>query len=161
MIGACTHPDIEGLRIARHNDIVNMIARALSSSTEPLIANANIYVDAGKGSRSLPRYKADRVPHYMLPHIPDADRLRMRPDIMILSYDREKVAHLKEESPAWIAQLKRHATIRIVEVGCCTDTRYHDTYNAKLIQHIDLSTSLQEAGWKVEVVNPLVFGQGG
>ena len=29
------------------------------------------------------------------------------------------------------------------------------------MQHIDLSTSLQEAGWKVEVVNPLIFGQGG
>lgn len=161
MVGACQHPEITGLRISRHNDIALMMARALSSSTDPLIANADVYVDAGKGSRSLSRYKGDRVPHSMIPHVPDADRLRMRPDIMILSYARNNVTELDEASPDRLDALKKHATIYIVEIGCCTDTRYYDTYNEKLVQHSNLVQALQEAGWKVIAVKPLIFGQGG
>ena len=90
----------------------------------------------------------------MIPHIPDKDRLRMRPDIMILSYDRARAGRTQYDDKDWVDDLKTHATIRIVEVGCCTDPRYHATHNKKLPQHLDLTIPPPEAGSKVEDACP-------
>jgi hypothetical protein len=135
-----------------------MIAQELSKSTATNIANAHLLVDAGKGSTSLPNYVGNRIPAWMLPNLPSSIRDKFRPDILIIDYD---ATLLDRNQPHWTRELRSLATLRILEIGFGSDTRFEQTLERKETQHAKLSQELRAHGWTVRPTIPLIFGMGG
>lgn len=88
-----------------------------------------------------------RVPAFLLPDVPDADRLRMRPDILrVLGLP----ATPTEEQIESACISKHRHTVQVVEVGYTSDTRWLEKVQEKKAQHARLVAALTVAGWTVE-----------
>ena len=89
-----------------------------------------------------------RVPSIMPPNTPEADRWRMRPDIL-------RVSNLPAmPSPRQIEEACAHKCrhpLQLVEVGFTSDTRWQDKMLEKRRQHEALVALLRAVGWTVDM----------
>jgi hypothetical protein len=159
MLGECAgHKDITGLRIQRHNETVKRLAHLLTSSAEPAIRRACLIVDGGK-EVVVDTDLGCRIPAWVLPDMAEADRLKLRPDIMCISAPEATVSSMHGELNR--EELKQFGTVYILEVGYHGDTFYEDCKARKLLQHTTLVEELTKAGWTTLSPDPVLFGHGG
>ena len=101
-----------------------------------------------------------------------ADRLKLRPDVMLVDMlaseaeDLEQASHrpsVKRSRQGIETVINRtHApqkkcTVKIVDIGYCSDTRYHEKLTEKRLQHRRLCNILEQEGHKVEFL-PIILG---
>jgi len=123
-------------------------------------------MDAGKAADALiGNSEEHRIPQWMLPTLPDTDRLKLRPDLLCLTLPTDTT--LQNLLAEWergdrvIEHLKDTQTIYLIEISLCGDLRYEEHYSHKQGQHQALRAALEQEGWKVRLLDPLLFGIGG
>ena len=139
MLGECRNPDIKSMIIKRHNDAVQLLYKAVLASD---IGGCYAIMDAGH----LPGETIhDRIPGWMLPNTPEAERTKMRPDLLLIT------GLTQREANNWSDNLQVHNktryTIHIFEIGYGSDTCLENKERTKLEQHTNLVTALQKEGW--------------
>ena len=144
ILGGCKHRQLRAMYIARHNHAVRKVAAALCKHTDA----AYTVLDACRADE-LGTHGADsnRVPEFLLPLAPEAERRRMRPDI--LRVQGLPPAPTPEQIAGACAAKHMHA-ISIVEVGYTSDTQWQEKLRQKEGQHAELTAALREAGWTAE-----------
>ena len=148
LLGACTHPDLEALYIKRHNLALTMIQRSISIHSD--LANCYTIMDATSVNSLPPGVSATRIPPWVLPSVPDDQRLRLRPDLLIFegltSTDTRLPSHTTRAAPN-LHSLQQRVIVHIIEL---TFTSHHDNaLTDKMQQHTLLVHLLQAAGWIV------------
>ena len=145
--GGCRHRQMQAMYIARHNKAVRKIARTLQRRSAQ--GGCYMVMDACK-REDLASYEAadSRVQGFLLPNVPEADRLRMRPDILRVL--RLPAAPTQAQKDQACTQKHLHK-VQIVEVGFTPDTRWQDKMEDKRKQHAELVDALNAAGWTVEL----------
>ena len=101
------------------------------------------------------------------------DRLKLRPDIMLVNVINQEAAGLGAaqsysvkrkrdgQHTALMRQVKKEElTIKIIETGYCSDTRYKEKLKEKKEQHSQLCRILEEEGHKLKVL-PIILGTQG
>jgi len=159
MLGSCTHPDITGLRINRHNDAVRQVGKLIRLSKQVDIHNSIIYMDAGNAADHIIQSESTRLPKFLLPHLTDEERAKYRPDLLCITVppgiDRDYVKQ---------GIMEENCHIYILEISFCGDTRYLDHAAHKAQQHLDLVEELVKTGWirsHIHLLDPTLFGMGG
>jgi hypothetical protein len=152
----CTHPDIKGLIIKRHDDVVRILAKAIEKSNRDYAHNCLMMVDA-KGEEGVAKgWLWKRVPKWVLPDIDDNIRKKMRPDILLLRGLEVEPASREEEEEA-----RNTCSIAIVEVGVTMDQGYASKKATKDTQHLALREALSAQGWKIDFVENFIVGVSG
>lgn len=137
-----------------------MIARAVVKGPR---GKGLLIVDAGDPERTAAEVGAappgPRVPAWMLPHVPYAARLKMRPDILLVT----GLPDMRLSQPLALADYTPtgEESVFLLEVGYCNDTRAAAKMREKLQQHAGLIAALREAGWKNVRCIPIVLGVAG
>ena len=153
ILGSCSHPDMQKIYISRHNKAVRHIQRRLQLGS--LSGNFTV-MDACATSCLPPGVYSTRLPKWLFsPSFDESTRVRLRPDILIiegfpLTTFREHQPDLEALNPAglaFLADLRHHAKIHIIEVGYTSDTSYADSLSRKQSQHNHLASHLLSAGW--------------
>ena len=136
----CTHPTLKSMHIARHNLATVTAAKAIRRGK---LGACYMIMDAGRLD-NLPEgldVATTRIPPWMLPQLPAADRQKLRPDILLV----ENLTPQDIEAGKHLDLATRHTRpIHIVEVGYCRDIAFADKLQQKLTQHAHLSP---QAGW--------------
>ena len=106
----------------------------------------------GRHQRQLPPgVSATRISPWVLPSVPDDQRLRLRPDLLIfegLTSTDKRLPSLTTRATPNLRSLQRGVTIHIIEL---TFTSHHDNaLTDKMQQHTLLVSLLQAAGWAVK-----------
>ena len=95
-----------------------------------------------------------------------ADRLKLRPDIMMVDISNSQADALlnstnsvkRSRSGKETVMLRQQKfNVKIIEIGYCSDTRYHDKIKEKQAQHARLCTILRREGHSVEFL-PIILG---
>ena len=148
---------MQALYISRHDEAVRKIHQALCKC--PTGTAYTIMLDACREA-DLPTLGAEgkRIPEWLLPHIPIDTRKKWRPDILRLVPRNDKARQVTD--PAQATAHKEQYTLQLIEVGYTSDLRWRETFSNKRLQHEELKTALQDAGWHVEQFT-LVFGSTG
>jgi ribonuclease HI len=159
LLGECSgHKEITGLRIARHNDTVHSLAALLTTSTQGAIRRGCLIVDGGKEALQDEDLGC-RIPDWVLPHVPEAERRLYRPDIMCIAAPEGLVPCVNGELDR--GALKEYGKVYILEVGFHGDTFHLDCRNRKEAQHNKLKEALEAEGWTTLPPDPILFGHGG
>ena len=139
MLGECRNPDIKSMIIKRHNDAVQLLYKAVLASD---IGGCYTIMDAGH----LPGETIhDRIPRWILPNTPGAERTKMRPDLLLITGLTQREAN--NWSDDHIVQDKTRYTIHIFEIGYGSDTCLDNKERTKLEQHTSLISALHREGW--------------
>lgn len=142
----CQHRDMRALVIARHNAAVRRIAKTIQRGS---LGGCYMVMDAC-ASADAPAYTdGTRLPSWLLPHLSDAERSRMRPDILLiegLPLSDVQGAHPDDEPP----KPGRRYKVHVIEVGYTSDLDHASKHEAKVAQHEALVAALVQAGWQVE-----------
>jgi len=125
-----------------------MIQRSISIHSD--LANCYTIMDA-TSANSLPSgVSATRIPPWVLPTVPDDQRRRLRPDLLIfagLASTDTRLPPPETRATPNLRSLQRGVTIHIIEL---TFTSHHDNaLTDKMQQHTLLVSLLQAAGWIV------------
>jgi ribonuclease HI len=147
ILGECTHPQMVAHRISRHNQAVLILMKALQKG----ILGGFVTIMDATAKASLPESCMDtRVPAWVLPKVPETDRLKLRPDLMVFEgltpAMQEGFQQLK--GPRRIAAMKK-LKVHIYEVGYTSNTRTDELFEEKRQQHASLIKALTEEGWTV------------
>ncbi len=139
----CGHPRMRSMVIARHNQAVRAIAKAIANGKK---GGCYMVMDAGplddvRNSVST-TIAGTRLPDWMLPHLTDKVRMKMRPDILIVPNIKNEVCF--PDSDGDRAAL---GEVIILEIGYCNDTKYAEKLEQKMEQHAELRKHLKAAGW--------------
>jgi hypothetical protein len=125
-----------------------MIQRSISIQSD--LANCYTIMDATSANSLPPGVSATRIPPWVLPSVPDDQRLRLRPDLLIfagLASTDTRLPSPKTRATPNLRSLQRGVTIHIIEL---TFTSHHDNaLTDKMQQHTLLVSLLQAAGWTV------------
>ena len=143
--GGCQPRQMQAMYTAKHNKAVQKIARALQRRSRD--GGCYMVMDACRTDELAGHEAAtSKVPCFLLPNTPEADRRRMRPDIL-------RVSNLPAvPSPGQITEACAHKhrhPLQLVEVGFTSDTRWQDKMQEKRGQHEALVAALRAAGWTV------------
>jgi hypothetical protein len=105
----------------------------------------------------------NRVPAWILPEVPEATRLKMRPDILIIEGLKNEDVEGFQEMGSYRATAMRQYTVHVIEVGYAANTRYLQKLQEKKEQHTRLCEALVAAGWKVQNTDShqIILGTGG
>ena len=160
ILGACSHPKMQELIINRHNKAALMIhAAIMDDSTDPDRGGAFYTIlDVCSTSALPPGAHATRIPQWILPAVPDAERALLRPDMLIihgLTYTDYLQYHPEnhptpQAAAACLAKIQRLYPVRIVELGYTIESLYTDTLTNKRQQHLTLIHHLLAAGWRID-----------
>ena len=146
MLGGCSHPHPQALRIARHDGAVRMLQTAISKGN---MAGAFTVMDAGTQASLPDGVHGKRLPAWLLPGIADAERVKMRPDLLVAQ--GLTAADMRElnagELP--LEHVKHRIHIHVFELGYCGDTSYASKDEVKRAQHERLVAELRTRGIKV------------
>jgi len=159
MLGSCTHPDIQGLRINRHNEAVRQIGKLVRLSSNVDIQNSLIFMDAGVAEDPIIQSEGTRLDKFLLPKLEEKKRNKYRPDLLLVTIPPGIDRDFVREETAWEV-----CHIYILEISFCGDTRYLEHAAHKSQQHLQLVEELVNAGWKkhqIHLLDPLLFGMGG
>jgi hypothetical protein len=156
-LGGCAHPHMKGLVIERHNNAVRILVKALVQARK-LRAEGYLVVDAGNETQEAFPQSHTRLPAWMVPDdIDPVHRSHLRPDILYV----EGLPN-RDPTPADIVWHKAHSKIHILEIGYCSDTRYHEACSRKEHQHQELTRILTAAGWQqVQPIQVIILGHCG
>ena len=146
--GGCLHPEMQAHYIARHNAAVLKIYEATQKGD---MHNCYAIVDATARDALPLGVESNRIPEWILPKLLEADRKKLRPDILIIEgLDRGMADTFKGLTGSNRKTAMRDYTIHILEVGYTSHTRYLDKMQEKSDQHEKLVADLREEGWKVQ-----------
>jgi ribonuclease HI len=161
VMGGCTHRVLSACYIKRHNEAVAAIARAVANGSRGRwLQVADLRKEClGEMSEEQQQLVASRIPAYMLPKVPDNERLKMRPDIMFVD-GMEEGWKAEEVTTTRLRSMKRRCTVYILEVGYCRDNAALRKRAEKKRQHALLREALRKEGWQVEDV-PIALGHCG
>ena len=97
------------------------------------------------------------------------DRLKMRPDIMMMDLTTNDLSGMESRAPkkrkangekTTLKEMIGRKKITILEIGYVADTRYDDKYKAKVQQHRSLCQILEKEGHEVKLY-PVILGTQG
>ena len=146
---ACTHGQMEAMRIKRHDRSVRQIERFLRKHSH-FASVFTVMMDACKASE-LAAHEAGgkRLPRWIIPDhlVSDEALAKMRPDILRIV---GLPASPTQEDLERAIQDKRGYTVQVIEVGYCWDTKWREKVAEKMEQHKQLIELLEEAGWTVD-----------
>jgi len=147
MLGGCSHPDTIAMRIARHDEAVRILQRAIEKA--PARDHRTMYtiMDAGPANNLPEGVSGKRLPAWLLPDLPDTDKLKMRPDLLIVT-GLENPGDDAPPGDTWRGLLHQRApaTIHIIEVGYGNDTALADKDLEKREQQMALYNELTKPG---------------
>ena len=154
ILGQCGHRQLQAMYTARHNRAVRRVAAALRKHTTAAYTTMDVC-----RADELQAHGADtnRVPSFLLPSTPEAERRLMRPDI--LRVVGLPPAPTPEQIAAACAAKHNHRVL-LVEVGYTSDTRWQEKLEQKEAQHTKLITALRAAKWEV-VCQVILLGRTG
>jgi hypothetical protein len=151
IMGGCGHPEMKALYIARHDTVVKIIAKCIRKGS---LGGNYMIVDAGEKDDNM--YNGKRLPEWLLRHMTHAERRKYRPDILLIKNMPPNVKTMEDINK------KRHQCIMyVIEVGIVRDTNYEERYNQKETQHLRLKEMLEEEGWTIGELPPMVLGATG
>jgi hypothetical protein len=146
-LAACPELTFKACYIARHNQVVRMVQTAVMYGQ---MGSAFTVMDATAADMLPPGVAATRIPAWMLPHVPAAERDIMRPDLMFVQgLTLEEAASLRSRDPRRLAAIQARCRIHIVEVGYTCESSYRSSLERKRQQHLTLVSALTSAGWSV------------
>jgi hypothetical protein len=159
--GGCKHPSMQAHYISRHNGAVQRLTKLIHTGS----ATQNCYtiMDA-TAADALPTGVSDnRIPAWILPAVPEATRLKMRPDIMIIEGLRNEDVEAFQQMGSYQATAMRQYTVHVIEVGYAANTRYLEKLQEKKEQHTRLCEALAAEGWRVQNTDnhQIILGTGG
>jgi hypothetical protein len=144
---------MQELIINRHNKAALMIHEAIVADSQNSDVSFTV-LDACASDALPPGAHATRIPKWILPNTSDADRDRLRPDMLIIqgftlsAFEQYSPAALLR--PAILKRIQSLHHIRIVELTYTIESCYPDAMLAKLQQHLRLIHALQAAGWTID-----------
>jgi ribonuclease HI len=147
ILGECTHPQMIAHRISRHNQAVLILQKALQKGT---LGGFVTILDATAKS-DLPEDCIDtRIPAWVLPKVPEADRTKLRPDMMVF----ENLTPAMQEEFQLLTGASRVTAMKklkvhLYEVGYTSNTRTDELIKEKRQQHVALIKAMTEEGWTV------------
>ena len=158
LLGACCHPAMKACYIARHNQAVHLIFKAISSGSQ-MRGGWFAIMDATRRN-ALPREVHDtRIPPWMLPSLDNETRNLLRPDILIIqnlkysdflrTYQHLLESPIADTRNRTLAALQSHCLVHIIEVGYTSDASHRDSLQRKRVQHNCLINHLLDAGWRI------------
>jgi hypothetical protein len=147
ILGECTHPQMVAHRISRHNQAVLILQKALQKGN---LGGFVTILDATTKA-DLPEDCIDtRVPAWVLPKVSEADRTKLRPDMMVFE---NLTPAMQEEfqllKGANRATAMKNLKVHLYEVGYTSNTRTDDLIKEKRQQHVALIKAMTEEGWTV------------
>ena len=153
LLGACAHPNLASIIIKRHNVALTKIYNCIALHS-PL--NQFYTILDATDQHSLPHgVSSNRIAKWILPQIPDEERLKLRPDLMIFEHLPSHIASSVDPNrallPYEIALFKQLATVHVFELGYTSNLSL--TQLRKLRQHTLLVRHLINEGWNVSVAN--------
>ena len=200
-LGGCRHPDMTKSYIARHNEAGRKILKELKRG--PLgnqfmiadVGSEDYMKDLGAQGLKLPEWiaKSDTIKalntslqssreklattsdDVMWNRMDPMDRLKMRPDILLVDKTLEEVESIEIKQALKAPAVKRRrdgreiqgtrtqvvpCKIKIIEIGYTSDTRYQEKMNKKKQQHAQLCKVLMAEGHSVELL-PIIRGTQG
>ena len=175
IFGACTHPSLKALYIARHNKAVCMLQAAVSAGSKG--GMLCVMMDACRASDLPDGILGTRLPSWLLPRSclptimcprtdqplsPTVVRRKLRPDLLFVeglnASDVQRSASVRRS-------LRGRCTVHVVEVGYVVESTasVEDRLRQKCEQHADLCAALRRAGWQLHNDGPtvLLLGQAG
>jgi hypothetical protein len=159
MACSCTHPDVKGAFIKRHDDVVRVLAKEVEKSNKfnnHLGNKGYLIVDAKEeGGLEKEEGTPKRIPDWVLPKVPQDIRNKMRPDIMHIG------GICGEPEAEDIEDLKSRVDISIIEIGFTMDHNFIEKRKEKEEQHSILREELTKEGWKVRWQRNFIVGVGG
>jgi ribonuclease HI len=167
ILGGCPHPDLHSCYIKRHNDAVQLIAHAIQRGEK---GRSYMILDA-TAKDALPTYADDtRIPAWLLPALPEEERKKLRPDILIIptlhpheyATERDMIDAVTQTSTDGSDNKSKHP-IHLLEVGYSGDLRHPAKQQEKEAQHATLAQHLRAAGWTVRygTYEVVTLGTGG
>ena len=106
LVGGCGHPAIKKLRIARHNNVGLLIAKAVQTGA---LGNDLLVADLCSQSDfkdKLPGVHHSRIPQWVLPAVPARKLAGMRPDLLILRHNIDSLRPDSNNIGAYIVEIK-------------------------------------------------------
>jgi hypothetical protein len=146
--------------ISRHNGAVQRLTKLIHTGN---LQNCYTIMDA-TAADALPRgVSTNRIPAWILPDVPEATRLKMRPDILIIEGLQNDQVEAFQQMGDYRATVIRQYTVHVIEVGYTANTRYLEKVQEKQLQHAQLCQALREAGWNVRYTadHQVILGTGG
>jgi ribonuclease HI len=162
--GGCMHSDMKAHYIARHNAATLLLFNVIRKSVQH--SRTFAIVDATAEGALPPTVHSNRIPEWILPHLPEEERLKMRPDILLiegLDNSPAAITRISNLSPATRRMVQRNCKVHVIEVGYASNTRYLEKLAEKSNQHEKLVQALKTAGWKVQYTDKhrVILGTGG
>ena len=153
LLGACAHPNLASIIIKRHNVALTKIYSCIALHS-PL--NQFYTILDATDEHSLPHgVSSNRIAKWILPQIPDDERRKLRPDMMIFEHLPSHIASSVDPNrallPYEIARFKQLAIVHVFELGYTSNLSL--TQLRKLKQHTLLVRHLINEGWNVSVAN--------
>ena len=93
ILGACSHPPMQELIINLHNKAALMIHAAVMADSTLTMAVPFIPSSTSGTRAPFPGAHATRIPKWILPAILDAERARLRPDMLIIHHPWQGLLH--------------------------------------------------------------------
>jgi hypothetical protein len=147
MLGGCSHPHPQALRIARHDGAVRLLQTAISKGR---MAGAFTIMDAGRQTDLPSDVHGKRLPAWLLPEVLEAERMKMRPDMLVAQGMTAADGREISDEGVCSSHMKRRACIHVFELGYCSDTAYASKDEVKRAQHERLVAELRAQGFKVQ-----------
>jgi hypothetical protein len=150
MFGSCSHPQLKGYAIERHNAIVRLTAQAILEGAH----GGDFMVMDACAKADLPGTVHDdtRPPAWLFDSAPPRDahgNIAYRPDILLirgLPLARTRARDFNPEDELRPAA-RGDFHIYIIEVGCASDWRHGQKTTEKTEQHRALYEHLLRDGW--------------
>jgi ribonuclease HI len=172
LLGGCHHPEAQAMSIARHDQSVKLIQKAISNST---LGGYYTIMDAGKASDLPEEVHGKRLPEWLFPSTEglsqeDRDQLnkkrsKLRPDIMVIEgFTTQEATGETQEVRARLLQKAQSYKIHIFEEVYCGDTRHEEKDEEKKKQHAELATllkSVELGSLDVKQHSPITLGRTG
>ncbi len=148
LLGSCAHPEAVAMRIARHDEAVRTIQRTFANSS---MKGFYTLMDAGTKASLPADVQGKRLPAWLLPHISENERKRLRPDLCVIEgLTRLDTSGTSDEIHARLMLNKTKYVVHIMEVGYCSDIDHASKDTEKAVQHEHLANMLRESGFTVQ-----------
>lgn len=165
VLGGCMHDRLRALFIARHNKALLLVHRAFLAGTN----GRNFTLMDATGQADVPEgVSGVRIPQWILPAVPSADLIKMRPDMLIIdglhtvdapvAPDHALPGHATDPPftlpPSALYDLQRTCKVLVVELGYTYESHHDLCLYKKRLQHKTLVAALRAAGWTVTRLGP-------
>jgi len=154
IFGSCSHPQLKSYYIARHNQALCKIYKAISLGTK---ASSYTIMDA-TSRHALPHgIMGTRLPAWLLPTVTPAELDLLRPDILLIDgLTQADLTALTTSTPSPLALLtiQQHCLIHILELTYNSEICRSTSLSQKRTQHSKLVSLLCNAGWTLHSNTP-------